>query len=151
MNINTKYDDSSHPYAVTSDGEGNSYTYDANGNMKTGRGREMEYDAEGRLVSLKKYGVEIQKNMYDHTGHRFFQQKKDGTIIYNINGLYEVVIKAGSRPEHHTRYIYGMEGDLAAQVTTPAVSLGDAGFNDSYMYDLGYSGKPVISLVARDI
>jgi RHS repeat-associated protein len=142
------YNDSLHPYAVTTDGEGNSYTYDANGQMTSGRGREMEYDAAGRLAALKKDGVEIQKNTYDHTGHRVLHQKKDGTLIYNIAGMYEIVKTAG-RPDYHTKYIYGMEGDLAAQVTTEGTALIEANFGHGYIFDKGYGGNPLISVLAK--
>jgi RHS repeat-associated protein len=142
------YGDSLHPYAVTADGEGNSYTYDANGQMLTGRNREMEYDAAGRLVSLKKAGTVIQKNKYDHTGHRVLQEKKDGTLIFNINGLYEIV-KTANRPDYHTKYIYGMEGDLAAQVTTSETALVAANFGNGFIFDKGYGSNPLTSLIAK--
>jgi len=142
------YGDSTHPYAVTADGDGNSYSYDANGNMISGRGRDMAYDAAGRLVSLKKNGTEIQKNKYDHAGHRLVQQRADGTIIYNINGLYELV-KAPNRPDHHTKYIYGMEGDIAAQVTTTGTSLVGANFGNGFIFDKGYGSNPFTSVLAK--
>ena len=42
---------SAHPHAVTSDGT-HTYTYDDNGNMKTGAGREIHYDVENRPITI---------------------------------------------------------------------------------------------------
>jgi len=145
---NMVYSDSDHPFAVTADGEGNNYTYDANGNMISGRGREMIYDAEGRMVSLKKDGSEIQKNFYDYTGHRVVQQKADGTLIYNIGGLYELV-KSANCPDHHTKFIYGVDGDLASQVTRTDSTLAGANFIDGVIYDKGFCGNPFVSVFAK--
>jgi len=123
------YDDPRHPYGVTRDGKGNSYEYDKNGNMTSGRNRDMTYDAEGRLIEIKKSGTKIQKNSYDHTGHRILQERNDGTLIYNISGLYEVV-KSINRADHHTKYIYGIDGDLVSQVTRTDAALLSAGNYD---------------------
>ncbi len=142
------YNDASHPYAVTADGAGNTYSYDANGSMISGRSREMAYDAEGRLTTLKKDGTDIQKNKYDQSGHRILQQKKDGTLIYNIGGLYELV-KAPNKADTHTRYIQGMEGDLAAQVTTTGTSLVGANFNNGFIFDKGFGSNKFTSFIAR--
>jgi RHS repeat-associated protein len=137
------YEDLKHPYAVTRDGNGNTYKYDKNGNMISARNREMKYDAEMRLTTVKKNGITVQKNQYDHTGHRILQERNDATLIYNISGLYEVV-KSFNRADHHTKYIYGMDGDLISQVTTTNARLLSAG-----NYDGLYGNNKFIAAAAK--
>ena len=103
--------------AVCEDTSGNVYKYDLNGNMIQRKGRDLIYDAEDRLIEIQAGGVVKQKYIYDHTGSRVVKKREDGTVTYNVDGMYEVLIKADGITEYHTKYIYGAEGDLAAQIT----------------------------------
>ncbi len=144
------YDDPAHPNAVTFDGHGNHYSYDYAGNMVKGRDNEYLYDTNNRLISVLKSGGIVQKNFYDYTGHRIKQVRQDGTTIYNINGIYQVV-KAKARIDQHTKFIYGMEGDIAAQVTTTAPTLIAACDKNGWSYDNGYGGSGLIKYFARGL
>lgn len=57
--------------------------------------------------------------------------------------------KAANRPDHHTKYIYGMEGGLAAQVTATGTSLIGADFNNGLIFDKGYGGNPLTAFIAK--
>ncbi len=75
------------PHAVTSAG-GYSYTYDANGNQTYGRGRDMKYDTENRLISIKgtRYLINFE---YDADGSRVRKISGDDTVVY-VSASYEV-------------------------------------------------------------
>jgi YD repeat-containing protein len=67
------YNDGNHKHAVTSTGNGWTFTYDANGNMtqrNTGTVLDMSYDAENRLVQVNKNGALHMTNIYDGDGER---------------------------------------------------------------------------------
>ncbi|TAL35972.1 MAG: hypothetical protein EPN93_09235 [Spirochaetes bacterium] len=108
------YSDPLHPHALTSDGRGNTYAYDANGNMTTRKRRTLAYDAKNRLGSVGVGAVKLREYTYDYSGFRVKKWNVDGSTLYNINGLYEVAKALFTNKE--MKYVYGMEGDLAAQV-----------------------------------
>jgi RHS repeat-associated protein len=97
---------SSHPHAVTGAG-GNSYGYDANGNMESGAGRAMVYDYENRPVTMTVGNLETTM-VYDGDGGRVKKSVRNlttqavTTTLY-IGQLYECAtacnkyIFAGSR------------------------------------------------------
>jgi len=74
------------PHAVISAG-GYSYEYDANGNMTYGRGKDLAYDAENRLIEVDNLG-QITTFEYNHSGNRIKKVTADETITY-IGKLYE--------------------------------------------------------------
>jgi len=80
------------PHAVTSAG-GNTYFYDANGNMTYGRGKDLTYDVENRLVEVDNLG-QITTFEYNHNGNRIKKVTPDETITY-IGKLYEVTTSPG--------------------------------------------------------
>lgn len=94
----------------------------------------------GRLTETEKNGTVTQKNRYDHTGHRVVKELNNGTTVYNIGGLYELTI-AANRPDCHTKYIYGMEGDTVARVTNTGVTL----VSSAALYDLSHDSNKIIS------
>ncbi len=112
--VSLNYNDPQHPFAVTSDSNGNSYSYDQNGNMINRKGVTLTYDKKNQLVATSN-GEEY---TYDYTGQRIRQKAADGKIKYNISGLFEVTKVAGN-DDVKIKYIYGMNGDLVAR--TPAV------------------------------
>lgn len=119
---------------VCSDSNGNSYEYDANGNIRL-RGVDAAnygaytYDEENRLLQVHGKvtdgnGARIYDNYfgYDPDGQRTIKVSADGAVTYYINGLYEVLFTPDGG-ERHTRYIYGAEGDLVAQLSDSTMSV----------------------------
>jgi RHS repeat-associated protein len=92
------------------------FTYDANGNMITRKGRDLLYDAEDRLKKVQAAGVDKESYWYDFSGKRSVKLRDDKTVVYTA-GSYEIMIQADGTTELHTKYIYGAQGDLAAQIT----------------------------------
>ncbi len=110
------YNDASHPYAVTGINGVTKYQYDANGNMTTRDGKQLVYDAKNRLVQIWNGTVKEEEYVYSSSGHRIKKIKSDGTVTYNMEGLYELNLVPG-RDDHYTKYIFGMDNELAAQAT----------------------------------
>ncbi|MBN1521804.1 MAG: hypothetical protein JW928_04660 [Candidatus Aureabacteria bacterium] len=82
------YGEGAGPHAVTY-ADGYSYLYDANGNMTSGRNRQMEYDCENNLISVTA-GSQVTRFSYDGDGGRV--QKTDllsGEYTVYIGELYE--------------------------------------------------------------
>jgi RHS repeat-associated protein len=74
------YDQSPHrPTRVGTD----AISYDANGNMiGLPGGRSLIFDAEGRLVEVKRNGTTIARYLYDHAGERVAAQTSEGTTFF---------------------------------------------------------------------
>ncbi len=130
---------SNHPYAVndvkdSSNVTLHNYQYDANGNMTNRDGKELVYDAKNRLVQIKNGTVIEEEYLYSTSGQRIRKIRSDGTVTYNIEGLYELNLVPG-RDDHYTRYILGMDGELAAQATeidSTLLKLDDPQVNSKY-------------------
>ncbi len=107
--------------AVCSDSYGNSYDYDANGNM-IGRGdhnadtyRTFYYDSANRLTKvMNSQGVVKTSFGYDYDNARVSKVSADGAVTYFFGGMYEVLINPNGS-EYHTKYIRGAKGELVAQ------------------------------------
>jgi RHS repeat-associated protein len=70
------------PHQVTSVG-GASLAYDTNGNMVALPGdRRLTYDAEGRLVEIRRAGVVVAEYLYDHQGERVAARTSAGTTFF---------------------------------------------------------------------
>jgi hypothetical protein len=85
------YGDSNHAHAVTSLSNGNSYTYDSNGNQLTkfvpGVGTQTRiFDAENRLVGVS--GSATASFVYDGDGQRV-KGTAGGTTTVNIGASFE--------------------------------------------------------------
>lgn len=81
---------SSHPHALSSDGI-STYSYDNCGNMLSGAGRAIVYDAENRPVKITK-GAAITQFSYDGDGKRVKKTVTSGTSVTTtlyIEDLYE--------------------------------------------------------------
>jgi len=98
------------PHAVTTAG-GNSYLYDANGNMVSGHGKTLEYDAENRLSSFT-YARQTTTFAYDGDGGRVKKASSSGTTTY-VGSLYEV------RPDGSTVNHIFLGSNRIASVTSP--------------------------------
>jgi RHS repeat-associated protein/uncharacterized repeat protein (TIGR01451 family) len=87
------YGDSTHKHAVTSLNSGESYTYDANGNMVTrvegGLTYTQTFDAENRLVSVTVSGQTTQF-IYDGDGNLVKKINPGGSKTIYVGGIYEV-------------------------------------------------------------
>ncbi len=87
------YGDAAHKHAVTSLSSGETYAYDANGNMVTrfegGLTYTQAFDAENRLVSVTVSGQTTQF-VYDGDGNLVKKIKPDGSRTLYIRGVYEV-------------------------------------------------------------
>jgi RHS repeat-associated protein len=92
------YTDTNHDHAVTGLSTGESYTYDANGNMITrvedGLTYTQTFDAENRLISVTVSGQTTQF-VYDGDGNLIKKIKPDGSETLYVGGVYEVDKAAG--------------------------------------------------------
>lgn len=103
------YGDAAHKHAVTSLSSGETYTYDANGNMtcrveggdpSTGSGQayKQEYNFENLLSAVKKMNgtctsgtvIETTSFIYDGDGNLVKKIKPDGSRTIYVGGVYEV-------------------------------------------------------------
>lgn len=92
------------PHAVTTAGA-NSYSYDANGNMLTGAGRTINYDAENRPTSITQGSGTITM-AYNYKGDRVKKATGQATTYY-VGALYE---KKGTTT---TKYIFAGSSRIA--------------------------------------
>lgn len=88
------YDD----HAVTGLSSGETYTYDANGNMITrvegGLTYTQTFDAENRLISVT-VGGQTTQFVYDGDGNLVKKIKPDGSSTIYIGRIYEVDKSSG--------------------------------------------------------
>ncbi|EMN01152.1 RHS repeat-associated core domain protein [Leptospira noguchii str. 2007001578] len=108
------------------------YGYDASGNMVFRNGDTLRYDSYGKLIEITPYATSSSiANVYDFQGNRV-KSVSDITLIstYTLGENYEIVREPG-KPEKHTLYVKGLEGDLVAQWTREDATLriADAGVN----------------------
>jgi YD repeat-containing protein len=90
--VTLTYNDAAHVHAVTSAGS-NTYSYDANGNQTTriigSDTYTLLYDAENRLVEVKKNSVTMATFVYDGDGRRV-KSVMDGETTYFVGAHYEL-------------------------------------------------------------
>ncbi len=130
------YNNPTHPYAVTSNNEGDSYAYDQNGNMISRKGGLLKYDGLNRLISITNHRNNEATYVYDHANHRIKKSLRNGTDVYNIDMLYEIT-QIPHRPELHTKYFYGIKNELVAQMTEDNATL--IAFNNPPIINRYYS------------
>ena len=111
------------PHAVTAAG-GNSYAYDANGNMVTrtenGVTYQQEFDIENRLVRVINTAGEEARFLYDGDGNRVLQLHPDGTQTAYVGEYFEVTLDRAivddfeytDSPLDHNWRIYAGSGTL---------------------------------------
>jgi YD repeat-containing protein len=93
-NLITYTPHSTHKHAVASLSTGESYSYDANGNMITrvegGVTYTQTFDAENRLVSVSVNGQPPTQFLYDGAGNLVKKINPDGSKTLYVGGVYEV-------------------------------------------------------------
>jgi YD repeat-containing protein len=101
------YADPAHKHAVTSLQSGETYSYDANGNMITrvegGVTYTQNFDIENRLASVT-VGGQTTTFVYDGDGNLVKKLKPDGTSTVYIGGVYEVDLNTGGAATKKTSY-----------------------------------------------
>ncbi len=101
------YNDPAHKHAVTSLSSGESYEYDANGNMtervEGGVTYAQEFDIENRLESVT-VNSQMTTFVYDGDGNLVKKIKPDGTSTLYIGGIYEVDLNSGGSATKKTSY-----------------------------------------------
>ena len=108
------------------------------------------YDAFNRLIEIRdSNGKRLQRNFYDYTGNRIKQIRHDGTRVYTFAGYYQITIPRG-REALHTKFIYGINGDLATQITkrSSQVRLLSSAYNGGFLFDRGYGGTGLLKYVS---
>ncbi|WP_415857646.1 RHS repeat-associated core domain-containing protein [Leptospira noguchii] len=95
-------------------------------------GDTLRYDSYGKLIEITPYATSSSiANVYDFQGNRV-KSVSDITLIstYTLGENYEIVREPG-KPEKHTLYVKGLEGDLVAQWTREDATLRIADGNGS--------------------
>jgi RHS repeat-associated protein len=110
------YNNSAHPHAVSSDSDGNEYTYDANGNMTYRKGKNLIYDAKNRLIDVMENGRSDESYYYNFADSRMRVKRKDGVVVHSLEGLFEAA-KYPSGKTLYTKYFYGLENEVVGQAT----------------------------------
>ena len=87
------YGSSAHKHAVTALSTGESYSYDANGNMTTrvegGLTYTQAFDTQNRMTSVT-VGGQVTQFLYDPDGNLVKKIKPDGSKTLYVGGIYEV-------------------------------------------------------------
>jgi YD repeat-containing protein len=90
---------------------GDSYRYDANGNLQSGGGRTYAWTADNQPVSITSEGVQ-ETYAYDADGQRVKRTRGTTTIVYLGGGVVEEETSGG------TRTLYQFGGQVIAQRST---------------------------------
>ena len=127
---------------LTSTTDGRNYTYDQNGNMTSREGRSLVYDSEDHLIAIQASGIDKANYTYEHSGERIKKTREDGTTVYSIGGLYEVMVRSDGA-EYHSRYFYGISGDRLAQITRDSsqVTLAQTSQISKTLYAANFEGS----------
>ncbi|MCI0554736.1 MAG: hypothetical protein L0287_27630, partial [Anaerolineae bacterium] len=123
------YGDTAHKHAVTALSTGETYTYDANGNMtqrvEGGLTYNQTFDAENRLISVTVSGQTTQF-IYDGDGNLVKKIKPDGSKTLYVGGIYEVDKTAGGSVTRTVTY-YPVAGAMRINSTLYYILKDDLG------------------------
>jgi RHS repeat-associated protein len=126
------------------------YNYDASGNMTYRQSDtstdEMQYDSQGKMKRLIASDGSVTQYIYSSTGERRKKILRDGTQIFEFEGLFEAILKPGYSPEY-TVYFRGYNGELVGQFQRPGTALLIAA-NDSPK-SIGETVKEIANLPAH--
>ena len=104
------YGDTDHVHAVTALNTGETYTYDANGNMtqrvENGETYAQTFDAENRLISVT-VDYETTEFVYDGDGTLIKKINDDGSYTIYIGGVYEIDKSSGGTTTRTVTYYPG--------------------------------------------
>ncbi|WP_275477302.1 RHS repeat-associated core domain-containing protein, partial [Leptospira interrogans] len=151
------YTDASHSNAVTTATSANTgvmtYGYDASGNMVSRNGDTLRYNSYGKLIEITPYATSSSiRNVYDFQGKRV-KSVSDITLFstYTLDDNYEIVREPG-KPERHTLYVKGLQGDLVAQWTREDATLRISGNeSEENRFVLGNIFSSMIKPFCKDI
>ncbi len=110
--------DLARPHAVTSVGNGTSFSYDANGNMTNRNGQVLVYDEENQLVAVTNKDGSYVTFGYADGGARLWEISSTSGLHVWIGGIYE--IKAGKKLCH---VLAGSRRVATFEVTSPVCQL----------------------------
>ncbi|WP_415882112.1 RHS repeat-associated core domain-containing protein [Neptuniibacter sp. QD34_54] len=101
------------PHAVTAAG-GNTYSYDANGNMTSGAGRTLTWSSFNKPVTMAKDGKTVNFT-YAPDRARYLKEGSDGTKTLYLDKLYELITKG--QEVTHKQFIYAGSSLVAVHVS----------------------------------
>ncbi|MCP5510775.1 MAG: VCBS repeat-containing protein [Leptospiraceae bacterium] len=119
------YENPSHRHAVTSATSPNTgtfnYQYDAIGNMISRNGESLSYNGRSKLKEMVSEAGEKMVYSYDFNGSRgikkrFSSSGQEKSTTYYFDELYEIQREPG-KPELHTLYFKGLQGEIFSQWT----------------------------------
>ncbi|EMN83969.1 RHS repeat-associated core domain protein [Leptospira interrogans serovar Grippotyphosa str. UI 12769] len=151
------YTDASHSNAVTTATSANTgvmtYGYDASGNMVSRNGDTLRYNSYGKLIEITPYATSSSiRNVYDFQGNRV-KSVSDITLFstYTLDDNYEIVREPG-KPERHTLYVKGLQGDLVAQWTREDATLRISGNeSEENRFVLGNIFSSILKPFCKDV
>ena len=120
------------PHAVTSTANGNSYGYDADGNMTNRNGTMVKWDSDNQPISIAQDANNSSAFNYAPDKHRYFQNAK-------VNGQTETTVYAGAleivtdATGTHNRYNLSAYGKAVAVVDLESDTNGNPVINTQYL------------------
>ena len=122
--VSYTYGDSAHPYAVTILSTGETYAYDANGNMtqrvEGGKTYTQVFDAENRLVSVT-VNSQVTHFVYDADGNMVKKINPDGSYVLYIGSVMEIEKNSSGTDTQVTLYYPGGAVRVVTSATASAL------------------------------
>ncbi|MCG7496538.1 type IV secretion protein Rhs [Vibrio sp. Of7-15] len=92
------YADPNHAHAVTRAGD-KEYSYDANGNMVSGDGKQISWNSLNKPIEIKSSTGTV-RFAYDETGQRYFKSNQNGDKTWYLGQSYERIERGNGEIEH---------------------------------------------------